>query len=132
MVLRSSIVNLFCFTLRNQKTADATNNAPKQTQAKQTAKQQQSGRKSRKSQPKRNFRHTALDSDDDAGGPSTQDTSGASWRERSVSSIDETEVSARDTREMDASFDLSKVKHEVDLDEEHMRAKQNDKGKLKS
>lgn len=105
---------------------------PKPTQGKPTPVAQQSGRKSRKSQPKRNIRHAAIiESDDDSGGPSAQDQATPSWRERSVSSVDETEASARDTNDMESSFDLSKVKHEVEDSEEHVRAKQNDKGQYK-
>lgn len=104
---------------------------PKPTQGKPTSVAQKSGRKSRKSLPKRNYRHVALiESDDDSGGPSAQDTSASSWRERSVSSVDETEASVQETGDVNTSFDLSKVKHEVEDSDEHIRAKQNDKGEL--
>lgn len=103
---------------------------PKTTQGKSTPTIH-SGRKSRKSQPKRNIRQAEIiDSDEDSGAQSAHDMSSASWRERSVSSVEEAETSNRETSDMDTSFDLSKVKHEVDEGDDIVRAKQNDKGKF--
>lgn len=110
---------------RHEKAASKPVDVPKSTQGKH-APAVHSGRKSRKSQPKRNYRPTAvIDSDEDSGVPTAQDMS---WREPSASSIEDMETSGRDMGDSEMSFDLSKVKHEVEEGEEHMKAKQNDKG----
>ncbi|XP_052798963.1 zinc finger protein 263-like isoform X1 [Mya arenaria] len=86
------------------------------------------GRKSRKSQPKKNVRHASLiDSDEESGGPSPNNRSSISLRDMSISSIeDPTDISTSEGANLDSMFDLSKVKQEVS-DDDIAKAKQNEK-----
>ncbi|XP_052798964.1 zinc finger protein 37 homolog isoform X2 [Mya arenaria] len=89
------------------------------------------GRKSRKSQPKKNVRHASLiDSDEESGGPSPNNRSSISLRDMSISSIeDPTDISTSEGANLDSMFDLSKVKQEVS-DDDIAKAKQNEKATL--
>ncbi|KAH3891482.1 zinc finger protein 624-like isoform X2 [Dreissena polymorpha] len=89
-----------------------------------------SGRKSRKSQPKKNYQHTALlDSDEESVEHSPNNVSSNSWKGMSVSGMDDTiDISTQDKSDSSATFDLSRVKQEAD---DHIAAvKQNEKAHL--
>ncbi|XP_053375518.1 zinc finger and BTB domain-containing protein 24-like isoform X2 [Mercenaria mercenaria] len=94
----------------------ASNNNTKETRERSVP------RKSRKSQPKRNIKHTALLDSEDSGDHLTGSVTEDPWREVSVSSVEESETET-------SEVDLSRVKQEV-IDVDDTNVKNSDKATI--
>ncbi|XP_045171451.2 zinc finger E-box-binding homeobox 2-like isoform X1 [Mercenaria mercenaria] len=95
----------------------ASNNNTKETRERSVP------RKSRKSQPKRNIKHTALLDSEDSGDHLTGSVTEDPWREVSVSSVEESETET-------SEVDLSRVKQEV-IDVDDTNVKNSDKDEVR-
>jgi hypothetical protein len=109
-------VKIFNFFFPSRYLKTASNNNSKES------KERSVPRKSRKSQPKRNIKHTVVLDSEDSGDHLIEEVTEDPWREVSVSSIEESETDR-------SEVDLSRVKLETS-DVEDLSSKHSDKGRF--